>query len=125
MTTKAISASTAQAEPTNSDRFYVAKHDLFFCAEVVKLAACATAMQRSLNMMNASGKEYPEELKKIRSLCTGENDWKEMPDESIHWALELAAQRIDENMETMESAFMEALRASRDDKLRNSSAAGA
>lgn len=111
MTAKATSASTAKDEPTNSDRFYVAKHDMFFCTEVVKLAACATAMQRSLNMINDAGKVYPAELKKICGLCHGENDWKEMPAESIHWALELAAQRIDENMATMEAAFMEAERA--------------
>jgi hypothetical protein len=90
------------------EAFYKAKHDLFFCTEVVKLAAMATAMQRSLRQIDHAGGHYPDELKKLKAVCDGVDEWEEMPSESLHWALSFAAQRIDDAVSTMETAFMAA-----------------
>ena len=110
--TVALSQATAKAEQdANSERFYRAKHELFFCTEVVKLAALASAAVRSLRQIESAGGHYSTELKKIKAVCEAVDDWKEMPDESLHWALNLAAQRLDDASDTMESAFMAAERA--------------
>lgn len=113
MTTKATSASAAKDEPTNNERFYAARHELFFLGEVVKLAACAAAMRHCFDEIDNAGKVYPAELKKIHSFCNAPTDWAEMPHESLHWALNLAAQRMDDVANAMESAFMAAERATR------------
>lgn len=109
-TAQAVKDAALKEKEANSDRFYAAKQDLFFCTEVVKLAACATAMQRSLNMIENAGKVYPAELKKIHGICDAVNDWNSMPNESIHWSLDLAAQRMQDASNTMEAAFMAAER---------------
>lgn len=109
---KAVTSEASQETSVeqNSKHFYEAKHDLFFCTEVVKLAALASAMQHSLSMVENAAKIYPEWMQKIQPLCPGLNDWSEMPSESLHWSLCLAAQRLQDVSEVMESAFMAAER---------------
>jgi len=111
MNTAKTSASTAKDEPTSNDRFYAAKHELFFLGEVVKLAACAAAMRHCFDEVDNAGKVYPAELKKIHSFCNAPTDWAEMPHVALHWVLNLAAQRMDDAANAMESAFMAAERA--------------
>lgn len=113
--TKAQTSTRSTAErkaeqEANSERFYQAKHDLFFCEQVVGMAACAAAMARSLHMIQGAGEVYPDEMKRLKALSPGFSDWSEMPDEYIHWSLNFAAQRIREVSDTMESAFMAAER---------------
>lgn len=97
-------------QEANSERFYKAKHDLFFCEQVIGMAACAAAMSRSLHMIRGAGEVYPDEMKRLKALSPGFSDWSEMPDEYIHWSLNFAAQRIREVSDTMEAAFMAAER---------------
>jgi len=101
----------AAAKEANSEAFYKAKHDLFFCEQVVALAAVATAARRSLNMLQDMGAMYPAEWKRLRANDPSFEDWDEMPVEAIHWSLSLAAQSMSEAINTMESAFMAAERA--------------
>ena len=103
-------AAAKAAQQANNDKFYKAKHDLFFCEQVIGMATCAAAMSRSLHMIQNAGEVYPDELKKLKALSPGFSDWGEMPDEYIHWSLNFAAQRIREVSDTMESAFMAAER---------------
>lgn len=110
MTTKATSASTAKEEPTNSDRFYEAKHDLFFCNEVVKLAAFAASAHRTLTAYDNAMGHYPEARAKIEKLVEAPSDWREFT-VGLDWALNFTAQRMEDAMERMESAFMAAKKA--------------
>lgn len=103
-------AAAKAAKEANSEKFYRAKDDLFFCAQVIGMAACASAMSRSLRMIEDAGQMYPAELKKVKGISHGVNDWGEMPHECIDWALSLATNRMNEACDTMESAFMAAER---------------
>lgn len=109
-TAQAARDAALKEKEANSHRFYTAKHDLFFCNEVVKLAAFASAMQRSLQHIEDAASIYPGELEKVKGTGHGVNDWTEMPTEALHWALNLAAQRIQDASEAMETAFMAAER---------------
>lgn len=110
--TMALSQATAKAEQeANSKSFYRAKDELFFCTQVVALAAVATAATKALRQFDNAGRILPKEWKHLSGLCTGHNDWEYMPEESLHWALNLAAQRMNDASDTMESAFMAAERA--------------
>jgi len=109
-TTSEASAKAAAAE-ANSEAFYKAKHDLFFCEQVVALAAVAMAARRSLSLIQDMGVMYPAEWKRLKANNPSFGDWDEMPTEAIHWSLSLAAQSMSEAANTMESAFMAAERA--------------
>ena len=104
-------AAKKAAKEANNEKFYQAKHNLFFCEQVIGLAACAAAMRTSLNMIDDAGHIYPDELKKIKHGSHGVNDWHDMPHECIHWALNQAMLEIRGAADTMESAFMAAERA--------------
>jgi hypothetical protein len=101
-----MSKAAMEAKEANSDKFYRAKEDLFFCTQVVALASVATAAIRSMALIEGAGALFSKELEKVNSICPGVSDWREMPDESIHWTLALAAQRMSDASDRMESAFM-------------------
>lgn len=104
-------AAAKAAQFANSDAFYRAKDELFFCHQVVGMAACASAMSRSLRELENAGRINPEEMKRMRRMTDGVDDWHEMPSECIHWSLTLAVQRMNDAADRMESAFMAAERA--------------
>lgn len=93
---------------SNTDKFFQAKDDLFFCTQVVALASVAAAATRSMALIEGAGALFSKELEKIKVVCPGVGDWSEMPDESIHLTLALAAQRMSDAAERMGSAFMAA-----------------
>jgi hypothetical protein len=99
------------AQEANSEKFYKAKHHLFFCEQVIGMAACVVAMRNSLEMIDAAKGIYPKELEKVKSNSPGVNDWHEMPQECIHWALNQTMHEMRGIADTMESAFMAAERA--------------
>lgn len=103
-----MSKAAMEAKEANSEKFYQAKDDLFFCTQVVALASVAAAATRSIAMTERAGAIFSKELEKINVVCPGVGDWHEMPDESIHWTLALAAQRMNDAADRMESAFMAA-----------------
>lgn len=98
------------AQEANNARFYEAKHHLFFCEQIIGLVACAVAMRNSLEMIEAAKGIYPKELEKVKSNSPGVNDWHEMPQECIHWALNQTMHEMRGIADTMESAFMAAER---------------
>lgn len=110
MTTTTTSASTAKNEPTNSDRFYAAKHNLFFCTEVIKLAAFAASAHRTLTAYDNALGLYPGERAKIDALIDAPRDWTEFP-VGLDWSPNLAQQHMTDAMDAMEAAFMAAERA--------------
>lgn len=105
-----MKTTASEAKEANSDKFYRAKDDLFFCTQVVALASVAAAATRSMALIEGAGALFSKELEKVNSVCPGVGDWNEMPDESIHWTLALAAQRMNDAADRMESAFMAAER---------------
>lgn len=112
-TTSASATSKAEqdaAQKANSDRFYAAKHDLFFCAEVIKLAAFAASAHRTLSAYDNAMDYYQDERAKIEKLVDAPRDWTEFQ-VGLDWSLSFTHQRMTDAMDTMETAFMAAERA--------------
>lgn len=102
--TSASAEKTAKTTEPHFSEFYDARHEAFFCSEVIKMAAFAASAQDSLIAYDNAMACLPKEAETVRKVI-GPIDWHEFPT-GMAWSLRLAQQKMDDAHDRMEAAFM-------------------